>query len=116
MNAKGREIPDQDVFDADLWAEACDVFGEAQALSHLNALRDELVQYLADTAENSADRSELKQMAHRVTGRTGFLGLAELCTASAMLEEAVQDGARVAPALDRWRAAAQRAVASIPAS
>lgn len=105
------EPPGDGVQDAEVFREACSVFGEAGARARLRMFQGELAQQLSGIEQGGVDAAELGKMAHRTVGRAGFLGFRGLVEASVGLDEAVRCNGNVAPALARWTQEARRAVA-----
>lgn len=88
--------------DLDVFAEACAVFGEQAALTHLQAFCRYLEKTLSWIESARPDHEALREMAHRTAGRAGVLGFPSLGDASASLDEAARHHTGVAAALDRW--------------
>lgn len=78
------------------------VFGEDGARDRLLSFRHELLTYLDLTGKLASDLAELRNMAHRISGRAGFLGFPGLADASSKLDESSRLNKNVAEALDQW--------------
>ena len=102
------------VQNADVFREACSLFGEAGARARLRAFQDELAQQLSWIAQGGVEAAALGEMAHRTVGRAGFLGFHRLVEASVDLDEAVRRNGDIAPALACWTREARSAVAVPP--
>jgi hypothetical protein len=101
--------------DANIFGEARSVFGEEGVRAHLHALQTELMQLLTAPEPDFQEPQTLRDTAHRIAGRSGFLGLSALSYESALLEQAIRLDREIAPIWDRWKTEAWRGVAFIEA-
>lgn len=88
--------------DLDAFAEACAVFGEANALARLQAFRADISAQLDRVRDDVMDKESLREMAHQTAGRAGLLGFPTLAEASARLDEAIRANTALRPTLDLW--------------
>lgn len=99
-----RSVPDPDAF-----REACDVFGEADALARLQLFCTDLETQLARFEQGLPDREQLREIAHRTAGRAGLFGFPALVEASVCLDDAIRGDTGMMAALARWIEQARRA-------
>ena len=100
--------------DYETYTELRMVFGEDGARDRLLSFRKELLGHLDLTGTTTLDLAVLRDMAHGIAGRAGFLGFPALADASGKLEEASRLNTDVADALEHWTEQARIAVEYLP--
>ncbi len=101
--------------ETEIFGEARSVFGEEGVRVHLFSLQTELKQLLAAPEPDFQEAQTLRDIAHRIAGRSGLLGLSALSHESSRLEQAIRLDREIAQIWDRWKTEAWRAVEIIEA-